>query len=242
MTAFDRLRIVASESPAAYRLWFRWHCFRLGRKKKLPRPGDRLYFDGFPRSGNTYFTAGLKAVFPGLQFANHLHAVAPIRIAIDAGVPTIVLMRKPSDAVSSYMLHIQSPITQSSKKSLSENELCEMLLRGWRNYYCWVRRLGPRIKVITSERAFSKPAAVGKLVAGDLKLDLDDSEIERRWDDFHHAFKERDRTKQQGSTSFPSEVRERQKVEIQAVVSRSPRLLECARLYEEISLAATVPS
>jgi len=164
-----------------------------------------------------------------------------MRIAVEARVPTIVLMREPSDAIASYMLHIKSPITQSSKKGLREDELCEVLLRDWQNYYCWVRRLGPRIKVIISERAFSEPAAVGKFVAGEIGSDLHDSEIERRWDDFHYAFKEKDKTKKQGSTSFPNEVRERQKVEIQAVITGSPRLLECVRLYEEICLAATVP-
>ena len=240
MAPLDRLRFFTSENPAAYRLWFRWHCFKLRKKKQLPMPGDPLYFDGFPRSGNTYFTAGLKKVFSGLQFANHLHAVAPIRMALDAGVPAIVLMREPSESVASYVLHIQSPITQSSKKQRNEAELCELLLRQWRNYYRWVKRLEPQLKVVLSERAFSDPAGVAELVATETGLDVERSVIESRWHEFHQSFKEKDKTKRQGSTSFPSEARDRQKLRVSELISMSSRLAECKRLYEEISLTATL--
>lgn len=241
MIVADRLRSFAKENPVAYKIWLRWHCFRLGKKKKLPKAGDQLYFDGFPRSGNTYFTAGLQKVFPGLTFANHLHAVAPIRIALDAGVPTFLLMRNPAEAVASYVLHIQSPITQSSKKGRDENKLCELLLEQWWRYYQWVDRLGGDLEVITSERAFSDPTSVGALVARRTKLDLDSSLIEGRWRKFHLAFKERDRTKRQGSTSFPSKLREQQKARVRALIGKNHLFPACLGLYEKIGSVAICP-
>ena len=63
-----------------------------------------LLLDGFPRSGNSFFT-GLLSVSQGgkLKLADHLHASAHVKEAIKRKVPAIVVIRKPDDAAISYM-------------------------------------------------------------------------------------------------------------------------------------------
>lgn len=238
MSFSDLSRSLAKHNPQLYKLWFHWHCFRTGRNKHLPSKGDQLYFDGFPRSGNTYLTAGIQAVFPELRFANHLHAVAPIKIALRTGLPTFILLRKPDDAVVSYMLHVKSPITESSKKGLGEDDLGDLLLTEWSDYYRWVRNVASQVKVILSEKAFSNPASVAELVAAELGLGLAGSHIDRCWRHFHESFKDRDQTKPQGSTSFPSEIRESQKAVIRQKLCANERLPECLEIYHELCKVA----
>lgn len=98
----------------------------------------------------------------------------------------------------------------------------------------------PEVKVILSERAFSDPAYIAKFVASEIGLNLDSSVLEHRWDEFHQAFMERDKTKPQGSTSFPSAARDRQKIEIRELISMNSNLPACNKLYKEISLTASV--
>jgi hypothetical protein len=61
-----------------------------------------IVIEGFPRSGNTFAVVAFRqAQQRAVEIAHHLHASAQIRRAAKLGLPTIVLIREPSDAVLS---------------------------------------------------------------------------------------------------------------------------------------------
>jgi hypothetical protein len=64
-----------------------------------------IVIDGFLRSGNTYSVAAFQvANGQELHIGRHLHGGAHILRAVRLRLPTVVLIRRPADAVSSYLV------------------------------------------------------------------------------------------------------------------------------------------
>jgi hypothetical protein len=59
--------------------------------------------DGFQRSGNTLATYALWRSNPECRAAHHLHAAGDVERAVKYGVPSVVLIREPSMAISSLI-------------------------------------------------------------------------------------------------------------------------------------------
>jgi hypothetical protein len=65
--------------------------------------------EGYPRSGNTFATAAfaMSKVGPDPKVAHHTHSAAQVIAAARRGIPVLVLIRRPEDAVISVL--IQQP-------------------------------------------------------------------------------------------------------------------------------------
>lgn len=66
-------------------------------------PGTELVISGYPRSANSFATMAVYLAHPGIAMASHLHAPAEIVAAARLGIPAIVLIRQPEDAIRSLM-------------------------------------------------------------------------------------------------------------------------------------------
>jgi hypothetical protein len=78
---------------------------RSGKRRTLARRGTAIVIEGYLRSGNTFSVAAF-AVANGtdLHVGRHLHGAPHILRAARLGLPTIVLIRQPRDAVLSYLI------------------------------------------------------------------------------------------------------------------------------------------
>ncbi len=78
---------------------------RANKRITLARPGTALVIDGFLRSGNTFSVAAF-VVSNGrdVHVGRHLHGAPHVLRAVRLGLPTIVLIRRPADAVVSYLV------------------------------------------------------------------------------------------------------------------------------------------
>jgi hypothetical protein len=66
-----------------------------------------LLIDGFPRSGNTFAVCAFKFSQPyPVVVANHTHAAAQVVCAAQRGIPSLVLIRNPEDAVLSLVIRV----------------------------------------------------------------------------------------------------------------------------------------
>jgi hypothetical protein len=78
---------------------------RPDKAETLARPGTAIVIEGFMRSGNTFSVAAFEvANGPDLHVARHLHGAAHVLRAVRLGLPTVVLVRAPRDAVLSYLV------------------------------------------------------------------------------------------------------------------------------------------
>lgn len=78
---------------------------RSSKRVTLARRDTAIVIEGFPRSGNTYSVAAfVVANGPEPHVARHLHGPAHVLRAVRMGLPTVVLVRRPADAVCSYLV------------------------------------------------------------------------------------------------------------------------------------------
>ena len=102
----DRLRHHARRPLA--RTPYAWDAAMMVRPEKratLAGPQTAIVIDGFLRSGNPYSVAAFQvANGTGPHVAHHLHGGAHVRRAVRLHLPTVVLIRRPADAVSSYLV------------------------------------------------------------------------------------------------------------------------------------------
>ena len=223
----EKVRRMALDHPVPYRVWAARH------KKNLPQSGDALYLDGYPRSGNTYFTAFVRRLDPEIAFANHLHCVAPIKIALNLGIPTFILMRNPEDTVLSYMVHLERFGRKSRRPNANPRRHAERLLNNWLRYYRFVDGHREHLKVILSDEAFKEPIRTVERI-----LEIAGVSRGPRFADklkkIHTEFVTRDASKAQGSTSYPSAERERMKNSYRECLEESNGLTKARQLYLEM--------
>ena len=87
--------------PRAYLPYARW---RYGANLAFGS-GTEIVIEGFPRSANSFaVNAFCLAQGRPVQVAHHVHAPAQVMAAARDGVPAIVLVREPRDAICSYLL------------------------------------------------------------------------------------------------------------------------------------------
>lgn len=78
---------------------------RPGKRETLACLDTAIVLDGFLRSGNTFSVAAFGvANGTGLHVGRHLHGAPHILRAVRMGLPTVVLIRNPRDAVLSYLV------------------------------------------------------------------------------------------------------------------------------------------
>lgn len=88
--------------------------------KKLATPDKKLVVEGFPRSGNTFLSDFILVTQPkGFAFAHHTHLAENVLMGVDNGVPAIVLVRNPVDAISSFVVYSDKSISFAAKKWLT---------------------------------------------------------------------------------------------------------------------------
>lgn len=65
---------------------------------------SELVIEGFPRSGNSFALSAFKKANPSLRrIATHVHAPSQVEMALHYGIPCLVLIRNPEDAVHSLI-------------------------------------------------------------------------------------------------------------------------------------------
>lgn len=87
------------------RLFFGAYSARTRYRDLLVNAETQIVIEGFPRSGNTFAVFAFRhAQGRDVRIAHHLHAPAQVTRAVERGVPTVVLVRDPLEAVPSLML------------------------------------------------------------------------------------------------------------------------------------------
>jgi hypothetical protein len=78
---------------------------RRGKRATLARRDTAIVIEGYLRSGNTYSVAAFTiANGADLHVGRHLHGAPHVLRAARLGIPCVVLIRRPRDAVLSYLI------------------------------------------------------------------------------------------------------------------------------------------
>lgn len=97
-----RLRCWLARRP---RLFFAVFSCLPRHRHLLLRRDTQLVIEGYPRSANTFSVVAFTKAQPGpIRLAHHLHAQAQVLRAVELGIPACVLIRRPADAVKSFLV------------------------------------------------------------------------------------------------------------------------------------------
>jgi hypothetical protein len=126
-----RVWLPISRSPRLFPLMVR---FQRKRRNRPARPTDQIVIDGFPRSANTFSSRAFQFANPDVTASHHMHAPANVLLAVRYGLPTIVVIRAPVDAVLSEVI-------REPRKRLRRG------LLEWSSFYDTVRPVLDRVVV-----------------------------------------------------------------------------------------------
>ena len=116
-------QIHAGKRPAVF-----FPLFSLLRKDSLQAvaPNTEILIEGFPRSANSFAVVAFnEAQGGGARIANNLHVPAQVIRAAEWGIPTLVLLRNPRDAVLSYAVRDPISVGQALEYYVSFYEAVE---------------------------------------------------------------------------------------------------------------------
>ena len=117
------LQIYAGKHPTAF-----YGLYRLASKDqaRVVTPDTQLVIEGFPRSANTFArVAFIMAQSGRVRIAHGLHVPAQVVRAAQWRIPTLVLMRKPKDAVLSFAIRDPISVDQALRYYVSFYETVE---------------------------------------------------------------------------------------------------------------------
>src|ERR687890_2581704 len=123
------LQTHAGKHPAAF-----YGLYRLARKDRarVVTPETQLVIEGFPRSANSFARVAFnRAQRDRVRIATGLHVPAQVIRAARWRIPTLVLIRRPKDAVLSFAIRDPISVEQALKYYLSFYETVE----GYRDAY-----------------------------------------------------------------------------------------------------------
>jgi hypothetical protein len=140
MQSEKRSRPYSDERPSVFRLekWLQTHAgkhpaafyglYRLARKDqgRVVTPETQLVIEGFPRSANSFARVAFNRAQKGtVRVASGLHVPAQVIRAARWRIPTLVLIRRPKDAVLSFAIRDPISVEQALKYYLSFYETVE---------------------------------------------------------------------------------------------------------------------
>jgi hypothetical protein len=117
------LQTHAGKHPAAF-----YGLYRLARKdrSRVVTPDTQLVMEGFPRSANSFARVAFnRAQSERVRIAHGLHVPAQVIRAARWRIPTLVLIRKPKDAVLSFAIRDPISVDQALRYYLSFYETAE---------------------------------------------------------------------------------------------------------------------
>lgn len=145
------VKTVVGRSPGLYFALVR--SLRTAARALLPGPSTRLVVEGFPRSGNSALVAALqqRQTAP-IRIAHHTHLPAPVLWALRRGIPSVVLIREPTDAIVSLRaLHLENAV-RAGRPAQEVAVSFHSLYRGYLRFYQPLLTHRHRCLVVTFEQ------------------------------------------------------------------------------------------
>jgi len=143
------LRFLTGTTVGNSNFLFSINYYRKSFQEKIIRPDCHWCIEGFQRSGNSFFIFLIRRKNKGLKLAHHTHAAAQIVKAVKYKVPTIVLIRKPEDAIASLL-------------AWDPNLSFGIALKAYIQFHKGIRKYIQDVLLVAFEDVISKPVDVVK--------------------------------------------------------------------------------
>ncbi|MDY6994592.1 MAG: sulfotransferase domain-containing protein [Pseudomonadota bacterium] len=172
------LRRLFSDYPFFYKIYY--HLVR--KHRGIPplqfTPDTNIYYDGYQRSGNTFFNHLIKNVLPGLRGVHHLHKIAPVKVALQRRIPVFILIRDPLEAIpSNYLKYYAQGGVIPDETNVN---LLSKMADDYYHYYNFVNKNREKIFLIEFQELIDNPCQVLKSVADQMGIQIRSQELEEK--------------------------------------------------------------
>lgn len=188
---------------------------------------SEIVIEAFPRSGNCFVITAFKlAQQRPVRVAHHLHAAAQVRTGVRYGLPTLITVRDPEEAILSYVI-------------LSPHLLVSQALQSYLDFHEGILGVKDKVVVSTFKQVTTDFGAVIRRV--NEKFGSNFAEFNHTEDNVKHCFAVQEegwaeKGKSEPNVGFPSDERKRIKDQLREQFyseSRGDRLAKMrTRAYE----------
>lgn len=230
------LKRIFSDIPFFYNIYFK---FVRSRAKNVPRyfgPDVKFFFDGYQRSGNTFFVHLVRNIFAEYPTVHHLHKIAPIKIALSKKLPVCILIREPQECISSNYLYFYAGKGDQLPESVNLSLLQEYV-DDYYSYYNFVKSLGDKCYIIEFNELINHPEKIIIDVAKLLKNQTPQEQLVEKVNFFKQNYREKDKgktPKSQLAGQKPSELKEKLKQSIKHELHKLDVFKQCESTYKSI--------
>lgn len=215
-----------------YRLFYFFYRSRVGDPVRLPLGTDDFFFDGYPRSGNTFAINMIRHVLEidKTKYASHLHSLAGLKMALRKRLKPIIIIRHPKDAIASYYF------TRSSADAPLNMQLLKRLTHQYSSYYQLVYKKRASIKIILFDTVTKDESAFIKDMAEWFKLPaMDDATVEARIKSYKDLMKEKEGEKDVRISALPNKGRSKHTGATKEHVENTPDYKSALEIYQKLN-------
>lgn len=196
-------------------LLFRLNSFRPAMKERIVTAQTDLCFEGFQRSGNSYFSLLFSRANKDKKLAHHIHAPQQLHRALKFNIPAVLLIRDPADAVASLL-------TWDSRLSP------ELALKSWIQFHESLLPIKERLCIVQFDALVQDYNQVIETINDRFETDFIDCRLNEE-----QISKLMKRHKQRGKANdpFPNEKKKEQNAKNKEVVLSLNEFFEAETLY-----------
>ena len=226
------IKKLSKSNPLLYKLWFYSQKNKLSSNIKLPDKFDDYYFDGYPRSGNTYIQGLFNHIFHYKKSAHHLHVIAGIKIAKSAGInPILIVIRNPKDAILSNLYrkiyHSDSSENSNDKQTLS------YLIDEYLDYYHFIKEQ-KGIHIICFENFINNKENILTEILQMLDVHYSKYDIQRELKEYDKVMQKKESSKETWAGSLPNKERNLFKKKYTPLIKEFETFTNATKLYKDL--------
>jgi hypothetical protein len=221
------LRKIAKKNILLYRIWI------FSRNDmSLPKKKDNWYFDGYPRSGNTFSKRLFSYIYKDLKGTSHLHSIAGLKIALKRNIRSIIIFRDPLESILSYAFTKSKRNKNPQKYDIN---LLKQLTEEWIDYYKFSIKNKENILLIEFKTNNEGIIINIKSLARYLKLtSIEDIKIKENIFIFNELMQKNEDKKESSYSSLPKIERNEFKKNIKSDLLTLESYKIASKIYDEL--------
>jgi hypothetical protein len=190
----------------------------------------RIVIEAFPRSGNSFSVRLFRCANPDVdadRISHHSHIISNVKHAAKWGIPAVIVIRNPVDAIASNMLAVDD----------TSDAMGRFLARKYLDFYEWVEKNREevvllRFEEMTNGRFKRASQQINERFGTDFRTDFDEAELaEAAREAIEQGSPHR---KNDARVPIPTDFRSGIYAELKPRVAANPAIHEAIALYERL--------